>query len=191
MPLVVDKKKIEKTILDAFEACIRESPMSRITLRQVAQKAGMSHQRLLYYYPSKEALVIAYCEYAREYMASHCEAWFASHDISSYPSTLAYMNDFMKYVALGGSEENRPQATIQTYILAQYNPEIQHIVKGEFETWKATMEKCLKRVYGDKVGPAEAEAMMVLITGTFVCTYTKALSSRYCNEILTLFHNLD
>ena len=190
MPLIVDKEAVRGEILAAFEACLASKPMDRITLRDIAAQAGMTHPKLLNYFQNKEELVLAYCEYAKRYMTQHCEAWFAAHQAETFPSPLACMNAFMRYVAEGGHTESRPQATMQTYVLAKYNGEVQAMVAGEFAEWRGIMLKCLKGIYGDSVSPAQAEAMMVLITGTFVCNYTGALTGQINSEILSAFRPL-
>lgn len=45
-------------------------------------------------------------------------------------------------------------------------------------------------MYKDEVNEKQAEAMMILITGTFVCNYTNALTGNINNEILTCFKPL-
>ena len=103
MPLIVDHERVKEKILDAFELCVQERMLFDISLRHVAAKAGMSHQKLLHYFPSKESLVVGYCEYTKQYMVTHCKDWFDSHNPKDYSSTLAYMNDFMCYVSSGES----------------------------------------------------------------------------------------
>lgn len=93
----------------------------------------------------------------------------------------------MRYVSEGGTEENRPKATLQTYVLVKYNRDMQQIISGEFESWRNTMLDCLKKIYGDAVQMAQAEAMMILITETFVCNYTGALTGNINSEILSAF----
>lgn len=190
MPLVVDKDTVRSEILSAFEACLADKPMDRITLRDIAAQAGMTHPKLLNYFQSKDDLVLAYCEYAKRYMTQHCEQWFAAHKSKDFSSPLDCMNAFMQYVAEGGSTENRPQATMQTYVLAKYNGEIQKMVSGEFAEWRDIMLTCLKEIYGDCVSSAQAEAMMILITGTFVCNYTGALTGEINPAILSAFRPL-
>lgn len=187
MPLIVDKDEVKKQILAAFEKCIEDKPISKITLRDIAAKAHMTHPKLLNYFNSKEDIIFAYCNYAKNYMVEHCRTWFTSHSPKDYPTKLDYMNAFMCYVATGGAGENRPSATLQTYVFAKYHPDIQEIVSKEFATWRETMKECLMEVYGDSVGEEEAEAMMILITGTFVCNYTGALTGQINENILSCF----
>lgn len=51
----------------------------------------------------------------------------------------------MRYFSEGGTEENRPKATLQTYVLVKYNGDMQKIISGEFESWRNTMLDCLKK----------------------------------------------
>lgn len=190
MPLIVDKDAVRAQILSAFEVCLADKPMGRVTLRDIAARAGMTHPKLLNYFGSKEELVLAYCEYAQCYMTQHCEAWFGTHRAADFDSPLDCMNAFMQYVAEGGNRENRPQATMQTYVLAKYNGEIQAMVAGEFAQWRDVMLKCLNGIYGDSISSAQAEAMMILITGTFVCNYTGALTGKINAAILSAFRPL-
>ena len=46
------------------------------------------------------------------------------------------------------------------------------------------MEKCLISIYGEQAGKNEAEAMMILIAGTFICNYNKALTGRINGNII-------
>ncbi len=187
MPLIVDKNAIRQEILYAFEKCIEDKPIENITLRDIAAKANMTHPKLLNYFESKEDLVLSYCEYAKDYMSKHCEEWFNTHDTNDYDSPLEYLNAFMSYVANDGTKENRPTATIQTYVLAKYNGKIEVMVKSEFQTWRKIMYKCLNQIYHNQISEDQAEAMMILITGTFVCNYTHALTGNINDKILSSF----
>ncbi len=187
MPLIVDKNEIRQEILFAFEKCIEDKPIENITLRDIANKANMTHPKLLNYFNNKEDLVLSYCEYAKNYMSSHCEAWFKSHKREDFSSPLECLNAFMAYVANDGIKENRPKATIQTYVLAKYNGRIEEMVKNEFQIWRKVMYQCLNQIYQEEIKEDQAEAMMILITGTFVCNYTHALTGNINNQILSSF----
>lgn len=52
------------------------------------------------------------------------------------------------------------------------------------------MEKCLIQIYGDGAGKNEAEAMMILIAGTFICNYICALTGNINDNILGYLSNL-
>lgn len=190
MPLIVDRDSVRTEILMAFQDCIVEKPLTNITLRDIAAKAGMPHSKLLYYFKNRDELVTSYVRYTQDYMNNKCVEWFRDNPRENFPSNPAYLNAFMQYVAQGKAGENRPNATTQTYVLAHYNDEVRQLVAGEFKAWRSTMESCLKAVYGDEVGAREAEAMMILIAGTFICNYNGALTGEINDNILGYLNRL-
>ena len=52
------------------------------------------------------------------------------------------------------------------------------------------MEQCLVAIYGPEVGHREAEAMMILIAGTFICNYNGALTGEISDNIIGYLGNL-
>lgn len=187
MPKRVDAEEVKRAILLAFEECLADKPLPKVTLRDIAAKAGMSHTKLLHYFDSRDAIVHAYCRYTRSYMTDHCIAWFHSHDRKNYDSDLAFLNAFLSYVANASPEETRPTGTVQTYVWARYDPETAALVREEFAAWRDAMEQCLKEVYGERAGKEQAEAMMVLIAGTFLCNYTHALTGQINDHMGSAF----
>lgn len=190
MPLIVNKNAIREEILMAFQRCIDKKPLMNVSLRDIAAEAGMSHPKLLNYFGSKEELILSYVRYTREFMSEKCKEWFEGHDRADYDSNIAYMNAFMSYVARGKVGEKRPNATTQTYVLAHYNERVAELVREEFAEWRRVMEQCLVRIYGPEVGRREAEGMMILISGTFICNYNNALTGEISDDILSSFSNL-
>ncbi len=184
MPAAVDRNVVRMQILEAFERCITQKPLTQISLRDIAAEAGMSHVNVLYYFKDKNELLVSYVRYTKDYMTEKCVAWFNEHPRTDYDGNLAYMNAFMEYVAGGKDGEVRPNATTQTYVLARYNEEIAALVRTEFLEWRTVMEKCLVKVYGGDIGAREAEAMMILISGAFICNYNGVLTGRINGDIL-------
>ena len=164
MPLIVDKEAVRMEILMAFERCIVKKPMTKITLRDIAEEAGMSHPKLLHYFENRDDLVVSYLRYTKDFMTEKCKLWFATHPRANYESNLAYMNAFMSYVARGEEGEQRPNATTQTYVLAHYSDVVAEL--------------------------HEAEAMMILIAGTFICNYNGALTGEISDNIIGYLGNL-
>lgn len=190
MPKIVDREQMRMDILMAFQRCIETKPIESISLRDIAEEAGMSHPSLLHYFSTRDELVLEYVKYTRKYMTEHCMTWFATHDRKEYDSNLAFLNDFMHYVAEAPEGELRPNATTQTYVLGHYKDEIGKMVTDEFREWRNIMEKCLVEVYGEEAGEREAEAMMILISGTFICNYNRALTGEINDNIIGFLANL-
>lgn len=185
MPLIVNREEEKRKILMAFEECLSEKTIFNVSLRDIASKAGMTHPKILCYFTSRDELVREYCEYIRSYMYFHCERWFGTHSPRNYKTKKDYMNAFLEYVARGEKGETRPVATVQTYVLAKYNDDIKKMVQKEFADWKTLMKRCLISVYGESVQDSDAEYMMVLISGIFICTYNGVLSPDYGSDILS------
>lgn len=185
MPLIVDKEKERLKILNAFEECLKETPMSSVSLRDIAKKANMSHPKLLNYFENKDDLIISYCDYIKNYMSSHCLNWFKSHSKDNYSDKTGYINAFLEYVCNGDENETRPLATVQTYVLAKYNNKIDDMIKNEFKCWKKVMKDCLQEVYGNEASDNDSEYMMVLISGIFICKYNGVLSGNINSNILS------
>lgn len=190
MPLIVDKQAVRMEILMAFQRCIDHKPLTNVSLRDIAAEAGMSHAKLLNYFENKDELLVSYVRYTREFMSEKCVQWFLEHDRADYGSNIEYMNAFMSYVARGKVGEKRPNATTQTYVLAHYNDRVAELIREEFAEWRRVMEMCLKRIYGDEVGAREAEGMMILIAGTFICNYNNALTGNISDHIIGSFDKL-
>ncbi|MNI13929.1 transcriptional regulator BetI [compost metagenome] len=184
MPIIVNREEVKQHIISAFQECIKEQPLASISMRDVAKKANMSHQKLLYYFKDKNDLLYSYVMYAKDFFSSKCMQWFDENDRSNFNSNSEYINRFLEYVANGREDEQRPNATIQIYVLAQYDKEIAVMVQDMFASWKVTMYECLKNIYGDVVAEKEAEAMMILISGTFLCHYNHVLTGSINSEIL-------
>lgn len=191
MPLIVDKEEVRQNILNAFQECIKEKPIFSISMRDIAKKANMSHPKLLYYFENKEDLLYSYVRYTKDFFSNKCMKWFEENDRKNFNTNKEYLNRFLQYVAEGREDEHRPNATVQMYVLAQYDKKISDIVQDMFFSWKETMKECLTKIYGDEIGEKEAEAMMILISGTFICNYNNALSGSINSEILDCIINLD
>lgn len=190
MPLVVDKEKVRMDILMAFERCLETSPITNVSLRDIAKEAGMSHANLLNYFSSKDDLVVSYCRYTQDFIADGCRKWFKEHSRKRYKSNLSYLNAFMQYVARAPEWERRPIAPTQTYVLGHYNPEIREIIHGEYKAWYKVMEECLVEIYGDEVGKNEAAVMVVLVAGTFIANYNGALKDSCTKDMIGAFAKL-
>jgi len=90
----------------------------------------------------------------------------------------------------GKAGEVHPNATTQTYVLGRYNETVGKLIMEEFLEWRTIMQECLEQIYGPEVGAREAEAMMILISGTFICNYNRALTGEINDNIIGYLANL-
>ena len=59
MPIIVDKEAVRQEILMALQRCVDKKPLTNISLRDIAAEAGMSHPKLLNYFESRDAIILA------------------------------------------------------------------------------------------------------------------------------------
>jgi AraC-like DNA-binding protein len=189
MPIIVDKDAVRMEILMAFQRCIDKKPMTSISLRDIAAEAGMSHPKLLNYFENKDDLILTYCRYTRQYMSEKCSQWFMEHDRKNYDSNLAYMNAFMEYVAGGRVGEPGPtpppRLMFWPITTATWGSWCGANTRPGGSSWSSAC-----RIYGPEVGMKEAEAMMILIAGTFICNYNGALTGDINDNIIGYLSNL-
>ena len=77
MPSIKTNTKAEETalrILDAALELFREEGFDRATMRDIAAKAGVATGAAYYYYPSKDAIVMAFYQHACQEMQPRIEA---------------------------------------------------------------------------------------------------------------------
>lgn len=70
-------------------------------------------------------------------------------------------------------------------ILAQYNQEIRANLIEEFQILRVMLEQHLRKVYGDQIGPAQAEALMVLVTGAIASRYNGTLTGAVNQDMIS------
>lgn len=177
MPLIVDRDAVKLSILNAYEKCIGEKPITNVTMRDIASKAHMSHPKLFYYFKDKNEIILAYAEHIKNYFSEKCVNWFKQNDMHKFNSNREYINRFMEYVVEAKNYENKSNATMQLYILGHYDKNIAKIIKSAFESWKITTQNCLMGIYGDQISSKEAEAVMIIVAGIFLCNYNNATSN--------------
>lgn len=185
MPKIVDREKIKIEIMEAFEACIKDKPISNISLRDIAKKAGMSHPKLLSYFSAKEDIIREYCEYTKYEMVHRLELWFTEHDHREFPSQQAYLDAFMLYVVESCKNENRFPTRIQNIVLARYDQGILKNIAEEYVELRSMLERNLIKIYGEGNKAAQAEALMVLITGAVACCYNRTLTGKINSNMIS------
>ena len=54
-----------KQILEAVHTCLLEKPFHKTSIKDIAQKAGLNHGALHYYFKNKEDLLLEYIDYSK------------------------------------------------------------------------------------------------------------------------------
>src|SRR5205809_5485064 len=82
-PVAVTAAEVRSTparILDAAFAAVRDFGVTRLTVEDVAQRAGLSRQTVYRYFPSKDHLMVALVSREEDRLLDGVRAVFAEHD---------------------------------------------------------------------------------------------------------------
>ncbi|MFV0560407.1 MAG: TetR/AcrR family transcriptional regulator [Enterococcus sp.] len=169
------KENLDEKVIDALQECLKQQTLFTISLRDIAKVAEVSHQKMLYHYKNREGIIHLYTEYVKDWLLEECLDWFNNHNRKEEESSLSYLNRFMNYVTVFSKEQTYQNATIQVYVMGQYDQEVAIMIQKIYHEWKKEMAELLEK----KVGVTSkqlTETMMIMICGTFLCNYNNLLS---------------
>lgn len=172
------KSEIETKVIEALQECIKTKALFNISMRDLAETSGMSHQRILYHFKSKEQVILSYVEYVKDFFLKKCLDWFQYNKKGVEENNKCYLDRFFNYVSSESQSKDIPNATMQIYVMGKYDCNISIMIKKVYEEWKEAMKKCLVDVLGDEADLRLAESMMIIITGIFLCNYNEVLSTK-------------
>ena len=132
-----------KQILEAVHACLLEKPFHKTSIKDIAQKAGLNHGAVHYYFKNKEDLLLEYIEY----IWIKFRRIFEDHFNSEFEKSAADMQTFQTKMrwALKEIAFNQELAHIYTEIWAHalYNEKIMLKLK---DMYRAYREQVIKEV---------------------------------------------
>lgn len=190
MPIVVDREAVKLQIMQAFQRCAETRPLPDISLREVAAEAGISHSKILYYFKNKNELLVSCGHWAGSSFCKTITRWFEEHKLSDYPTKLDYINDYFRYLLEDEDNNMLPRGVVMNCALGAYNDELKSAVVEEYNNIRNTFLECLRKSCGDSITPLEAEAMMVMHSGIYFCSFNEAMSGEYNSVLGTGLKNL-
>ncbi|MBW2410159.1 MAG: TetR/AcrR family transcriptional regulator [Deltaproteobacteria bacterium] len=125
-----------KQILEAVHTCLLEKPFHKTSIKDIAQKAGLNHGALHYYFDSKEHLLLEYIEYIwikfRKIFEDHFNSEFekSANDMQTFQDKMRWT---LNEIAL-----NQELAHIYTEIWAHalYNEKIMNKLKDMYRAYR-------------------------------------------------------
>lgn len=140
MPLIVDKEAEKKKILAVFHECCKEQPISSVTMREVARKAGINHQKILYYFHSKNDLLM---EYVRSYNEIYGrEELLTDRKLTCIKDVTHAIADYLYSV----DRDNSYNVIFsQILTLAYYDEEIYKVREQIYSNWENGIRRLLER----------------------------------------------
>ena len=125
-----------KQILEAVHACLLEKPFHKTSIKDIAQKAGLNHGALHYYFKSKEDLLLEYIEYTK----TKFDKIFYERFKTDFEKSAADLQTFQNKMhwTLNEIAFNQELAHIYTEIWAHalYNEKIMNKLKDMYLAWR-------------------------------------------------------
>ncbi len=149
-----------KQILEAVHTCLLEKPFHKTSIKDIAQKAGLNHGALHYYFRNKEELLLEYIEYIWIKFRRIFEDHFNSEFEKSAPDMQTFQTK-MRW-ALNEIAFNQELAHIYTEIWAHalYNEKIMNRLK---DMYRAYREQVIKEVNNFVDSEKEAKRISSMI----------------------------
>ena len=125
-----------KQILEAVHTCLLEKPFHKTSIKDIAQKAGLNHGALHYYFKNKEDLLLEYIDYSYHKVTTMFSERFNS-EIQT-PTTDIETFDRKIRLVLHELHFNEDYARIYTEIWAHaiYNQRVMDKLKSMYLQWR-------------------------------------------------------
>jgi len=162
MPKIVDREKMQNKIFSAFQECVNEKPLFNVSIRDVEKKAGISHQEILYFFNTKQNLIICYVKHISKLYSEYYDSW--------QEFSVEKDGDFLKYIErklyelLNGDSKIHSRTFSQICVMAFYDDEIKEIIVEAYDSWRNTLKNLLRDVYGFDDSSA-ADALLSFVEG--------------------------
>lgn len=164
MPIIVNVEETKRKILEEFHRCCQEEPLNAVSMRKIAKNLGMSHAKILYYFESKDALVIEYIlQYANQFIIEEY-----MNDLEKKPQTI---KDFLKVIIQGyytsKDLDSYNQTYLQIYTLSIYDYRISDIIQKAKIKWENSITEYLKQ-WNIHCSDQQCKAIMVFLDGILI-----------------------
>lgn len=124
-----------KQIIDAVHLCLLEKPFHKTSIKDIAQKAGLNHGALHYYFKSKEEILLEYIDHTQKKFDTIYLEYLKKEFIE--PNTVLERLHEIWCWMLNELAFQKEYAKIYTEIWAhaQYNPNVMKKVKDMYRVW--------------------------------------------------------
>jgi AcrR family transcriptional regulator len=125
-----------KQILEALHSCLLEKPFHKTSIKDIAQKAGLNHGALHYYFSSKEDLLLEYIDYSQNKVVNMFNERFRTE--IQEPTTDIQIFHRKISLVLQELHFNEEYAKIYTEIWAHaiYNQRVMDKLKNMYRDWR-------------------------------------------------------
>lgn len=174
MPKIVDTDVEKQKIIDAFRQCVLRKPLEKVSVRDIAKEAGISHTKIFIYFKNKDEIIMTYAkQIARLYSRTF------QNIVRSISRKQRHKKEVLQHLI---SELYRvdPDNTVeklyaQIYILGQYNEEMRNVVLEAYSDWRKSLQGMMQ-VSGTVDTESEMRSLLVLVEGILIYRMNDALS---------------
>lgn len=185
MPKIVNVEETKKEILLAFQRCTKTKPITKVTMRDIAQEAHISHPKVLYYFGSMEDLLFEYVHYISKLYSNLFTDWIEAYkkekELPINP--IEAIDSLLRNVAVYDNQEHS-KTFIQIYTLAQFDERIEQTIRETYQEWISSLKMVIKELYGVEKDHL-AEPLMMLIEGVLLYTVNNNLHDLSNQKILS------
>lgn len=183
MPKAIVRHERRIQILEALHHCLLEKPFHQTTIKEIAQKAGVNHGLLHYYFENKQDLLLKYIDHTFNNYYSDFLERFARRPADDISAALS-IEERLQWV-LGEVAFNRESARIFTEIwaMAMHNAAIRQKLHELYTKWQCLIADLMQDM--DDGAEKASQISLTLIALTEGLSLFSALFSRddLCREI--------
>lgn len=134
---VRDKRRIQ--ILDAVHLCLLEKPFHKTSIKDIAQKAGLNHGALHYYFQNKEEILLEYIEHTqKKFNTIYLE--YLKNELPESITERERLYDILRWMFNEiGFHKEYAKIYVEIWAHAQYNPNVMKKIKDMYRWWRAQL----------------------------------------------------
>jgi AcrR family transcriptional regulator len=125
-----------KQILEAVHTCLLEKPFHKTSIKDIAQKAGLNHGAVHYYFKNKEDLLLEYIDYSK----NKFDNMFMERFKTEIQKPTTDIQEFHRKIQLILQEmsfnEEYARAYTEIWAHAIYNQKVMNKLKDIYRDWR-------------------------------------------------------
>ena len=124
-----------KQILEAVHECLLEKPFHKTSIKDIAQKAGLNHGALHYYFKGKEEILLEYIDYSKKKFDSLYSEYLKNEIIKS-DNDLERLHEIWRWMLTEiAFHKEFAKIYVEIWAHAQYNPNVLKKIKDMYLVW--------------------------------------------------------
>lgn len=182
MPKIVNIEDEKENIINAFQNCILEMPLSDVSVRIIAKRANISHSKIFSYFKNKNEIIITYAnKIAEDYSIAFRDLLIKYKNLDK--SNLSVLNSIMSELFEIDPNNIIEKLYAQIYVLGQYDDEIKSVVLKAYDNWRKSLKKLMLTI-DNKITDEQIKSILILIEGIMIYRMNDNFSEKEAKNIL-------